>query len=325
MVAGAIAKEVGLIGSSEEVILGKDLDSLPQEDFERKCEQYSVFARVSPETKLNIIKALQKKFEVGFLGEGINDTPALKIADAGIVVQEAADIPREAADIILLEKDLRVIINGIKNGRAIFSNINKYIKCALASNFGNFYSIAVISLFINFLPMLPIQILLGNLLSDFPLISIATDNIDEEEVRKPKMYRINKSIRLIICLALVSTIFDFIFFAIFYKSQPATMQTLWFIESILTEIVLIFLIRTRHFFLKTRRPSLALIFFTFFDAIFIIILPFTNFGKEFFHFVSPPIGSLFIVFFLVFNYFIISEIVKLIYFRRWSANHSEAR
>ena len=153
-------------------------------------EKFSVFARVSPETKLEIIKALQKKYTVGFLGEGINDTPSLKIANVGIAVQEAADVPREAADIILLDKDLKVIVDGIKNGRNIFSNINKYIKCALASNFGNFYSIAVISLFINFLPMLPVQILLGNLLSDFPLIAIATDSVDAEELRKPKAYRI---------------------------------------------------------------------------------------------------------------------------------------
>lgn len=259
------------------------------------------------------------------MGEGVNDAPALKTADAGIVVKEAADIPRQAADIILLERDLRVIINGIKSGRAVFSNINKYIKCALASNFGNFYSIAIISLFINFLPMLPIQILLGNLLSDFPLISIATDNIDKEEFRRPRMYQVNKAVKLIICMALVSTFFDFIFFAVFFKAQPAVMQTLWFIESILTEIVLIFLIRTRHFFLKARRPSAALMLFTFFDGIFIVLLPFSKLGKEFFHFVAPPVQSLLTVFFLVFCYFIISEIVKLFYYRYWSPDRLELK
>jgi len=316
-VTGHIAKKIGLIKDPKEVITGGELNALSEEDFERACDNFSVFARVSPETKLNIIKTLQKKFEVGFLGEGINDTPALKMANVGIVVKEAADVPREAADVVLLEKDLRVIVNGIKNGRHIFSNINKYIKCALASNFGNFYSIAVISLFINFLPILPIQILLGNLLSDFPLISITTDHIDIEEARRPKLYQLNQAISLIIVLALVSTMFDFIFFALFFKSPPATMQTLWFIESILTEISLIFSIRTRHFFLKTKRPSIPLIFFTLLDAVIIILLPFTKIGQEFFHFVSPPISSVLLVLFLVFNYFIISEIVKLLYFRYW--------
>lgn len=316
-VTGHIAKKIGLIKDPKEVITGGELNALSEEDFGRACDNFSVFARVSPETKLNIIKTLQKKFEVGFLGEGINDTPALKMANVGIVVKEAADVPREAADVVLLEKDLRVIVNGIKNGRHIFSNINKYIKCALASNFGNFYSIAVISLFINFLPILPIQILLGNLLSDFPLISITTDHIDIEEARRPKLYQLNQAISLIIVLALVSTMFDFVFFAIFFKSPPATMQTLWFIESILTEISLIFSIRTRHFFLKTKRPSIPLIFFTLLDAVIIILLPFTKIGQEFFHFVSPPIPSVLLVLFLVFNYFIISEIVKLLYFRYW--------
>lgn len=314
-VAGAIAKETGLIEEPDQVILGELLDSLTTENFEKKCEEFSVFARVSPDTKLKIVEALQRKYEVGFVGEGINDTPALKMANVGVVVQEAADVPRAAADVILLQKDLRVIVDAIKNGRKIFANINKYIKCILASNFGNFYSIAAISLFIPFLPMLPVQILLGNLLSDFPLIAIATDYIDTEELRRPKLYQLNKVISLIILLALVSTVFDFIFFGIFYKSQPAVIQTLWFIESILTEILLIFSIRTRHFFLKTKRPSFPLLFFTLLDAIIIISLPFTNFGRATFHFISPPILSLLIVLSLIFSYFIASEIVKLVYFR----------
>jgi len=314
-VAGSIAREIGLIGSQEKVILGEEIDSLPEEEFEKMVNDFSVFARVLPTTKLKIVKVLQKKYEVGFVGEGINDTPAIKMANVGIVVQEAADISRQAADVILLQKDLRVIVDAIKNGRNIFSNINKYIKCILASNFGNFYSIAAISLFIPFLPMLPVQILFGNILSDFPLISIATDHIDVEELKKPKLYQLNRLIGLVILLALVSTIFDFIFFGIFYKAQPAIIQTLWFIESILTEIVLIFSIRTRHFFLKTKRPSFPLLFFTIIDAVIIIFLPFTLFGQNFFHFVSPPLSALFIVLSLVFSYFIVSEITKLFYFR----------
>ena len=318
-IAGHVAKRFNLIKNPEEVILGETLNSLSKENFSEACNKFSVFARISPETKLEIIKCLQQKYTVGFLGEGINDTPALKMADVGIVVQEAADVPREAADIVLLEKDLKVIINGIKNGRNIFSNINKYIKCALASNFGNFYSIAVISLFIKFLPMLPVQILLGNLLSDFPLIAVTTDSVDPEELKKPKTYQLDKLIKLIICLALVSTVFDFIFFGIFYgilyHGQPAILQTLWFIESILTEVALIFAIRTRHFFLNTKRPSLILIFLAIIDLLFIVLLPFTNLGRKIFHFALPPIAGVLIVFSLVLIYFVISEIVKLIYFR----------
>lgn len=321
--AGYVAKEIGLIDDPKKVILGKELDSLSEEDFKKSCEEFSVFARISPQIKYRIINFLRKKFEVGFLGEGINDAPALKEANVAISVKEGTDISRAASDIVLLEKDLRVIIDGIKEGRNIFLNINKYIKCISASNFGNFYSIAAISLFVSFLPMLPIQILLGNLLSDFPLIAISTDQVDVEELKKPKLYQLNHFISLIICLALVSTAFDFIFFAIFYKSSPATIQTLWFIESIMTEILLIFSIRTRRFFLKAKRPSFTLIALTILDAIFIISLPFTGFGREIFHFILPPLGSILIVFSLLIGYFIISELVKLLYFHFWRYNNTD--
>jgi len=316
-VAGFVAKEVGLIKDSQKVILGETLDSLSGGDFEKSCQEFSVFARVSPQTKYKIVTALQKKYEVGFLGEGINDAPALKVANLAIAVEGAADISKEASDIILLKKDLKIIVDGILQGRNIFSNINKYIKCTLSSNFGNFYSIALISLVISYLPMLPVQILLVNLLSDFPLISVASDRVDVEELRKPKFYQLNKLMLLIIFLALTSTIFDFIFFGIFHKVQASLLQTLWFIESILTEIFLIFSIRTRHFFLKAKAPSFPLIAISIFTILTTVLLPFTNFGKNTFQFVSPPIPSLLIVLSLVISYFLISEMVKLLYFRFW--------
>jgi len=316
-VTGQVAKEIGLIEDPSKVILGKTLDSLPEDDFVKACEEFSVFARVSPQTKYKIVKTLQKKYEVGFLGEGINDVPALKVANLAIAVKGAADVSREVSDIVLLKKDLKVIVNGIKQGRNIFSNINKYIKCTLASNFGNFYSIALISLMIPFLPMLPTQILLVNLLSDFPLISVVSDKVDVEELKKPKFYLLNKVFLLIILLGFISFVFDFIFFGIFHKVQPALLQTLWFIESVLTEIVLIFSIRTSHFFLKARKPSFLLMAISFFTFLITIILPFTNFGKETLHFVSPPLPALLIVLSLIIGYFITSEMVKLVYFRRW--------
>ncbi len=316
-VAIYVAKKTGLILDENDVVLGQELMAMTKEEFNDACQEKVIFARISPDVKHNIIKSLQRNFEVGFMGEGVNDAPALKTADVGIAVVEASDVARNAADVVLLEKDLRVIVNGIKDGRTIFSNINKYIKCALASNFGNFYSIAVISLFVNFLPMLPVQILLGNILSDFPLISIATDSVDLDELKKPKSYQLHMVLPLIISLALVSTVFDFIFFAIFYKQAPANIQTLWYIESILTELLLIFIIRTRGLFYKAKRPGFWLSFLVAVDAIFVVALPFSSIGHEFFHFVTPPIVPLLIVFLLNILYFITSEIVKLIYFHYW--------
>lgn len=316
-VAGYVARLTGLAAGLQDIISGEELERLSKDDFDDACGEKSVFARISPDVKHKIIKSLQKKYEVGFLGEGVNDAPALKTADVGIAVVEASDVARDASDVVLLQKDLRVIVNGIKDGRMIFSNINKYIKCALASNFGNFYSIAVISLFINFLPMLPVQILLGNILSDFPLISVATDSVDIEELRKPKLYQLHNVLPLIITLALVSTLFDFIFFSIFHNQPAGNIQTLWFIESILTEIGLIFIIRTRRVFYKAKKPSLWLIWLTIIDGIFIVALPFLKIGQSWFHFVVPPILPLLLVFFLVGCYFVMSEMVKLVFFHYW--------
>ena len=316
-VAEYVARKTGLNGAPGDSISGQELEELSKEEFDDACDQKNIFARISPDTKHNIIKSLQKKYEVGFMGEGVNDAPALKTADVGIAVAEASGVAREASDVVLLQKDLRVVVNGIKDGRMIFANINKYIKCALASNFGNFYSIAVISLFVDFLPMLPVQLLLGNILSDFPLISVADDSVDVEELRKPKMYQLHNVLPLIISLALVSTVFDLIFFSVFYRQQPGVIQTLWFIESILTEIGLIYIIRTRGPFYKAIRPSFWIIFLTVLDGIFIVTLPFLPIGQSWFHFVLPPIVPLLIVFFLVGVYLIMSELVKLIYFRYW--------
>ena len=314
-VAGAVAKELNLIKRPEDVILGKEIDLLSEDKLSEIVEKYSVFARVSPIVKYKIIKKLQEKYEVGFLGEGINDTPSLKLAHLAIVVDSAADVSREVADIVLLEKDLKVIISGIMQGRNIFSNINKYIKCTLASNFGNFYSIAAISLFINYLPMLPIQILLVNFLSDFPLIAVASDKIDIEELKKPKLYQINKVFLLIILLALASTIFDLTFFAIFHKTAPANLRTLWFIESVITEILLIFSIRSRHFFARAKFPSVLLLVASVIAIGITIFLPFTDFGHRIFDFIHPSINHLLIVMGLLISYLVVSEIVKLIYFR----------
>lgn len=323
-IAGYIGKETGLIDKAGRVVSGYEMESIGEDEFRRKCLESSVFARISPRTKYKIVEALQKEHEVGFLGEGVNDAPALKLANVAIAVPSAADVSREASDIIMLQNDLKVIVDGIKNGRNIFSNINKYLKSTIASNFGNFYSIATISLLIPFLPMLPAQILLVNLLSDFPLIAVATDRIDIEELKKPKMFQLNNMIFLVMLLALTSTLFDFIFFGIFRKVQPELLRTLWFIESILTEIFLVFSSRTSHFFLKAKFPSLPLLILSLLAVATTVILPFASIGRNFFRFTTPSFGNLLFVLTLVVAYFFVSEAVKLTYFKYWR-NHNNSR
>ncbi|MFH1967881.1 MAG: HAD-IC family P-type ATPase [bacterium] len=314
-VACHVAQKIKLINNAREAVSGEELEKMMPDEFDQACLDSKVFARISPELKYKIVKSLKKRLDVGFLGEGINDVPALKAANVAIVVQGACDVAREVSDIVLLKKDLRVIVEGIQAGRNIYSNINKYIKCTLASNFGNFYSVAVISLFINYLPMLPVQILMANLLTDFPLISVAQDSVDPEELKKPKSYQLRSVLPLIMALALISTVFDFVFFAIFHNQQPAVIQTLWFIESILTELVLIFIIRTRYLAWKAKKPGFYLVFFSGASAVFALLLPFFIFGQRLFHLVPPPMMPLLIVFLLIAAYAVLSEITKLIYFR----------
>ena len=330
LAAGRIAEQSGLINSLEESISGLELSKLRGNKFIAACEKHTLFSRVSPDMKLKIIGALQKKAEVGFLGEGVNDAPALKLANVGIVVQESTDIARNVADIVLLRKDLHVVVEGIQEGRNIFANINKYIKCTLSANFGNFYSIAIISLFVDFVPMWPVQILLVNLLSDFPLVAVATDRVDAVELRKPKAYKLDKVVGLIISLACVNSLSDLFIFWMFRHSSIPLLQTVWFLEGILTEIILIYSIRSQFFVFsglfhrlvnKTKKvtsnypwPSRSLVWLSLLTTLITLVLPYTIWGKRAFHLASPNFYALTVILILVIFYFVISEMVKLVYF-----------
>ncbi len=314
-VAAAVALDVGLIDDIEKVITGEifeDMDSQTQHD---AVLAYDVFARVTPQQKYKIIQLLQEHSEVGFLGEGINDAPALKIANVGMVVQSASDVAREAADIVLLDRSLRVIVDGIHEGRAVFANTSKYITTTLSSNFGNFFAVAIVSLVIDYLPMLPLQILLVNLLTDFPMISVATDTVDKSEVDSPKKYDLKSFAFLALTLGVTSTFFDFIFFAIFRTQGPSVLQTNWFIGSILTELIFIFSIRTRRFFMKAKFPSWTLLVLVIIAAEAAILFPYTGIGHNVFKFVSPTPQSLIIILGIVGGYFVTTETVKLMYYR----------
>ncbi|NMC35578.1 HAD-IC family P-type ATPase [Candidatus Beckwithbacteria bacterium] len=314
-VAGAVATEIGLIADPKQVMLGEDLLQLTPRKQKEAVESYSVFARVSPQTKHHIIELLEQQFEVGYLGEGINDAPALKAANVALVVQGASDIAREAADIILLKSSLKVIVDGIEEGREVFANTLKYIKITLSSNFGNFFAVAISSLVIPFLPMLPIQILLVNLLSDFPLIAVATDSVDPAEVKKPESYNLKEFALIATTMGLVSTVFDFIFFGMFFKYSPSVLQTNWYIGSILTELILMYSLRTRSVFFKAKLPSLTIIILSILAIGTTIALPFTHFGQSIFQFTPPTPYFLTIIIGLVLLYFLSTEIVKRFFYK----------
>lgn len=314
-VAGNVAFQTGLIKNPNDVMLGDEFELLSIQHKHEAVMRYHVFARVSPEQKHAIIQLLQEKHEVGFLGEGINDAPALKTANVGIVVQSASDIARETADIVLLNKSLDVIIDGIREGRKIFGNTVKYIKATLASNFGNFYTVSISSLFISFLPLLPLQILLINLLTDFPMIAVATDNVDADELRRPHNYDIKEIALFSTVMGIVSSFFDFIFFVLFYKISPQVLQTNWFIGSILTELVFLFAIRTHLSIFKAVKPSLTLIFLSLAAFVVAIILPFTIFGQKVFEFITPTLHDISTILVITLAYFVTTECVKVLYYK----------
>jgi Mg2+-importing ATPase len=319
-VAGAVGVQIGLMDDPARVLSGSSLMALPPDKRGQALRDHAVIARVTPEQKYEIIRILQESFTVGFLGEGINDAPALKLAGVSLAVDSAADIAREAADIILLQKNLEVIVEGIRSGREVFANTITYLKATLASNFGNFYAIAISSLFIPFLPMLPLQILLVTLLSGFPMISIATDNVDAAELGRPKKYDIKEIVLIATLLGVVSTVDDFMFFAIFVQQGAAILQTNWFVGSILTELVFLFSIRTRLPFYKATRPSSYVMGLTALAAAVTILLPYTSFGQTVFRFTPPTAMHLGIILGLVVAFFIVAELVKLLYYRSTSDN-----
>lgn len=315
-VSGAVGRQTGLIDDDSMVITGEEFMSLSLPEQIETAEKYTIFARVSPEQKYAIIETLQKKFTVGFLGEGINDAPALKVAHVGMVVSNASDVAREAADIILLQKSLAVIVDGIEEGRRVFANNIKYLKATLASNFGNFYAVVVASFLAGYLPMLPVQLLLLNLLSDFPMMSIASDTVDKAELEKPRQYNIRDIFFVCTLLGIVSTLFDFFFFGIFYQFGAETLRSNWFIASVLTELLFLFSIRTKASLFKAVRPSLLVLILTLLAGAITIVLPFTLVGQNIFALRPPSSTHMLIIVTALIAFVFCSELTKRLYYRK---------
>jgi Mg2+-importing ATPase len=268
----------------DRIVLGHELDGMTDDALSLLAEQVSVFAKVSPAQKARVIEALHRRGHVvGFLGDGINDGPALKAADVGISVDTAVDIAKETADIILLEKSLAVLTEGVIEGRKVFGNIVKYIKMGASSNFGNMFSVLGASIFLPFLPMAPIQVLTNNLLYDFSQTTIPTDRVDEEYLMVPRQWDIGNLTRFVLLIGPISSIFDYLtYFMMLYVfhawDNPALFQAGWFVESLLTQTLIIHIIRTARIPFLESRASTPLILTTVIIVAIGAAIPYTLVG-----------------------------------------------
>jgi Mg2+-importing ATPase len=276
LVAASVGKQVGLSGSG--IVTATDLHGLSDEALRARVDSIDIFAEIEPNQKERIILALRKAGNVvGYMGDGINDASALHAADVGLSVNTAADVAKEAADFVLLEKDLAVLGQGVREGRRTFSNTLKYVFMATSANFGNMFSMAGASLFLSFLPLLPKQVLLTNLMTDFPEMTIASDNVDPEMVAVPRRWDIRFIRRFMLVFGLLSSVFDYATFGVLLlllHASPAEFRTGWFIESVASAALVVLVIRTRRPLFRSA-PSWKLLTATILVVAVVIVIPFT--------------------------------------------------
>jgi Mg2+-importing ATPase len=315
-VAAHVAQAVGL--ETTHVLTGGDIEKMTADALRHRATRASVFAEIDPQQKERIIRALQQAgHSVGYMGDGINDAPALHLADVGISVDTAVDVARESADIVLLKKDLAVLQQGVVDGRRTFANTLKYIYIAVSSNFGNMVSMAVATPLLPFLPLLPKQILLNNFMSDLPSVAISTDKVDPEHIESPQRWDIRNVRRFMIGFGLISSVFDMVSFAfllLVFHAGGAQFHTAWFEISLLTEFAALFSLRTRRFALSSP-PSPVLLFTALAMAAVAIVLPYLPVASAALGLV--PLGAPLMAagFTITAAYFAILELTKRIVYR----------
>ncbi|WP_334780787.1 magnesium-translocating P-type ATPase [Nostoc sp.] len=315
-VAMSIIQQVGL--PEPKALTGSELEKLSDEALMQRVQHTNVFAEVEPNQKERIIIALKKAGNVvGYLGDGINDASALHAADVGISVESAVDVAKEAADIVLMAKDLNVLVEGVKEGRVTFANTLKYVFMATSANFGNMFSMAGISLFLPFLPLLPSQILLTNLLTDFPELTIATDRVDKELVNKPRRMDIKFIRNFMIVFGLLSSIFDYLTFGallLLLHAQPEQFRTGWFLESVISASLVVLVVRTRQSIVNSK-PGKYLLTATLATIGVTIIIPWTPLATLF-GFQPLPLSFVLVLGAIVLFYVTAAENVKRVFYSR---------
>jgi len=316
LLATNVSQQVELL--NPHILTGGDLHQMSDEALLKRVNDVDVFAEVEPNHKERIILALKKAGHVvGYMGDGINDASALHTADVGISVDSAVDVAKEAADIVLLEKDLNVLVQGVREGRMTFANTLKYVFMASSANFGNMFSMAGASLFLPFLPLLPKQILLTNLLTDFPEMTIATDSVDRELVEKPRRWNIQFIRNFMLTFGILSSVFDYLTFGVLLLILHATtdqFRTGWFLESVISASVTVLVIRTRKSFFKSK-PGKYLLIATLLIVVVAILFPFTPLA-ELLGFQPLPMTILLVIGMIVVLYILAAEIAKRSFYKR---------
>lgn len=320
LVTKKICSEVGLDIAG--LVTGEEVDRLGDKELQETVKNANVFARMSPLQKERIIRALHENNHiVGYLGDGINDAPALKASDVGISVDNAVDIAKESADIILLRKNLMVLEDGVIEGRKTFGNIIKYIKMGSSSNFGNMFSMTGGSMFLPFLPMLPIQILLNNFLYDLSQVAIPTDEVDKEYLVKPRPWNVKSIRNFMVTIGPISSIYDFLTYGVMLFifnawKNPALFRTGWFVESLCTQTLVIHMIRTGKIPFIESRPSKSLILTSISIVTIGILIPFSPLGSHFGFVTLPPLYFA-VLFVVVCTYLLLVQIVKTWFIRKY--------
>ncbi len=315
LVARSLTKYLGI--PNPLILTGQDLHKMSDEALLKLAPEIDIFAEVEPNQKERIILALKKAgYVVGYMGDGINDASAIYAADVGISVEGAAAVAKEAADIVLLEKDLNILINGVQEGRKTFANTMKYIFMATSANFGNMFSMAGASLFLPFLPLLPKQVLLTNLLTDLPEMAIATDNVDPEMLEKPQRWNMSFIRKFMIVFGPLSSVFDYLTFGVLLLVLKATVnqfRTGWFLESVISASLIVLVIRSKRPFFKSK-PGKYLFTVTLITVAITFILPFTLIG-ELFNFTLLPLHFYLFLGIILASYIISAEIVKKFFWK----------
>jgi len=322
-ISGRVAEEIGF--SSSGVVTGGELEKMSDEAIEHAAARANVFAEVNPLQKEKLITSLKKAGRVvGYMGDGINDAPAIRAADVGISVNTAVDVAKEAADIVLLQKDLRILRDGVVEGRKTFANTMKYVFMATSANFGNMFSMAGASLFLPFLPMLPKQILLANLLTDLPEMTIAGDRVEDELIHNPRKWDIVFIKRFMIFFGVLSSVFDYVTFGVLLfvlKATPEMFRTGWFIESVASASLAVLLLRTKRPVLLSR-PGKYLFAATVAVVAFVLALPYLPFSRLM-DIIPVPYQFLEALALILVAYMLLIEAAKSIFYRKIAAERKK--